>query len=946
MKKKVLAARLIGADATERQSLMTGHVSLLDAELAAELKALFDRADAGDPAQAVRVAEALAAVSDFTGDDQITALAEWTGGIVALEAEGRADVAAGRLRQAASRFLALGEPLKAASVQVSLLQALAMLGEYEPALDCGLQARAVFLGHGDELAAGKIELNLGNLYCRRDRYPEAEQLHRAAQTRFAALGDQKLLTMAESCLALTLTYQYKFREAEPLYRQALARAEAAELGVAQAVIECNLGNLALFQGRYDQALDYLERSRRRYEDLEMPHESAISELELADAYLELNLAPEAAAIAARVVSVFDELGMRAEQARAAANHGRACLLLGKLEDAEQSLSSARALFAGEGNSVGEAAVRLTEAQILFLQGRFAEAADSAMQAETALAAAGSWGRQLLARWLRADCARKLGRWDEARQLLNATLRDAELQAIPQIACYCQTSLGELSAATGDAATAEHEFKRAVALIEEMRAPLPADEFRTAFVADKLTPYLELARLCLNDGATDRAAEALGYVERARSRALVEMMSGALAVRQKPRDAYEAELLAELEELRGELSWFYNQINRPPEDPAAANPANTAALFQAAREREDAILRLRRQLEQRGGSELPLAKAFDFDQLQTRLGADTALVEYFSLGEELLAFVVTDEGIGVARDLGNEQEIRAALDSLHFQLGSLRYGSEKTQRHLPRLLERARHYLTKLYDSLLRPMESRLGERRLVVVPHRALHYVPFHALHDGAEHVIERREVCYAPSAGVLLHCLSRPLPEFRRALLLGVPDEQTPRVRDEVLAVAPLFPESAVLLDDQATLAALRKQASSADLLHLACHGQFRQDSPLFSSLQLADGWLTVRDAAGLELNCGLVALSACETGVNLIAPGDELIGLARGFFSAGAPSLLVSLWKVSDESTAKLMTLFYERLRLGERPAAALRHAQRELMRQYPHPFFWSPFVLLGRW
>jgi len=154
------------------------------------------------------------------------------------------------------------------------------------------------------------------------------------------------------------------------------------------------------------------------------------------------------------------------------------------------------------------------------------------------------------------------------------------------------------------------------------------------------------------------------------------------------------------------------------------------------------------------------------------------------------------------------------------------------------------------------------------------------------------------------------------------------------------------VLLDDQATLVALRARAASADVLHLACHGQFRPDNPLFSSLQLADGWLTVRDAYSLELNCGLVTLSACETGASAVAPGDELIGLARGFFSAGAPSLLVSLWTVDDESTAALMTSFYTRLRAGDRPAAALRHAQRELLSDHPHPFFWSPFVLIGRW
>jgi CHAT domain-containing protein len=91
---------------------------------------------------------------------------------------------------------------------------------------------------------------------------------------------------------------------------------------------------------------------------------------------------------------------------------------------------------------------------------------------------------------------------------------------------------------------------------------------------------------------------------------------------------------------------------------------------------------------------------------------------------------------------------------------------------------------------------------------------------------------------------------------------------------------------------------------------------------------------------------LSACETGVNAVSPGDELIGLARGFFSAGIPTLLVSLWTVDDEATADLMAAIYSRLRGGDTPAAALRFAQRELMHRQPHPYFWSPFMLLGRW
>jgi CHAT domain-containing protein len=171
-------------------------------------------------------------------------------------------------------------------------------------------------------------------------------------------------------------------------------------------------------------------------------------------------------------------------------------------------------------------------------------------------------------------------------------------------------------------------------------------------------------------------------------------------------------------------------------------------------------------------------------------------------------------------------------------------------------------------------------------------------------------------------------------------------RVHDEITALAPLFPEAQVLLDDQATRAALYAYAPTADVLHLACHGEFRPDNPLFSSLRLADGWLTARDAYDLDLRCGLIVLSACETGMTDIAPGDELIGLTRGFFAAGAPSMLVSLWNVDDDSTARLMIDFYKRLRAGDRPAAALRHAQCAALKQYAHSFLWSPFVLFGRW
>jgi CHAT domain-containing protein len=530
-------------------------------------------------------------------------------------------------------------------------------------------------------------------------------------------------------------------------------------------------------------------------------------------------------------------------------------------------------------------------------------------------------------------------------LFDSALRDSELNALPQLAQRCHTSLGLLYAKAGFIQDAEASFKRGIELIENLRALLPGDEFRTAFVSDKLIPYIELVRICLDD-SNSRVREALCYAERSRGRALADLLNGSTRFTPKPRDQFEADLFTRLEELREELSWFYSQINLPPGSTAHRAPAMMASLHASVRERESAVLEITRQLQHRGDKSLATVETLDVPALQYDLGTDTALVEYFSLDGELLAFVVTDKHVKVVRHLGREDQVGDVLERLQFQINSLRYGAARMRNHLDELTKRTRHHLGDLYNLLLEPVEKYIGERRLVVVPYRALHYVPFHALHDGSGYVIERREVCYAPSADVLRRCLAAPQHQLDHALLLGVSDAQAPRAREEILNLAPLFPSAEPLIGESATIEALRKSAARADILHLACHGQFRSDNPLFSSLRLADGWLTVRDTFDLELRCGLAVLSACQTGVNAVAPGDEIIGLARGFFSAGVPSLVVTLWTVDDEETATLMVDFYKRLLAGDRPARALRHAQREMIQRQPHPFFWSPFVLLGRW
>jgi CHAT domain-containing protein len=152
-------------------------------------------------------------------------------------------------------------------------------------------------------------------------------------------------------------------------------------------------------------------------------------------------------------------------------------------------------------------------------------------------------------------------------------------------------------------------------------------------------------------------------------------------------------------------------------------------------------------------------------------------------------------------------------------------------------------------------------------------------------------------------------------------------------------------LEEEAATVAAFTEAAPLHNVLHLACHGLFRADNPIFSSLKLYDGWLTAANVMPLRLDGALVTLSACESGRSQVLLGDEVVGLTRGFLGAGAATLVVTLWLVQDETTATLMADWYHRLRQGQSPTAALRAAQQALRETYRHPYFWAPFTVVGK-
>jgi CHAT domain-containing protein len=167
------------------------------------------------------------------------------------------------------------------------------------------------------------------------------------------------------------------------------------------------------------------------------------------------------------------------------------------------------------------------------------------------------------------------------------------------------------------------------------------------------------------------------------------------------------------------------------------------------------------------------------------------------------------------------------------------------------------------------------------------------------------------------------------------------PGAASEIDALARLYPSARRLVGAKATAAATAKAMDGAAQAHIACHGSFRADNPLFSALRLADGPLTLYDLEALDRAPRLVVLSACDVGLSGVLPGDELRGLATALLGLGTNTIVASVTPVPDEVVGALMVAFHEQLKAGRSPAEALASAERDLDAE---PGAGGGFVCLG--
>ena len=868
----------------------------------------------------------------------------------ALWASGSHALSVERHERALSLFESAGDDAQVARTLNAAIQPLILLGRYDEALRAGARAREIFQRIGDDLRLARLDLNLGNILHRQDRFVEALEAYERAGERVRSLGDIDGTVSALHNQAVTLTSLMRFPKALETYEsaRALSIEHAMPLKVAQT--DYNVAWLYYLRGEYARAIDLLRATAEASDREGDRYHSALCRLDLSEIYLEVGLNEDARELAEQARSRFVDLGNGYEAAKAQANIAIADGREGKISLASEMFEAAKARFIEEGNLVWPSLIDLYRATLLYQEGRLPESRLLAEQARAFFAQTSLTTKTALSHLLEARVALRLGELDSAR--IASDRAGAELHGLDAPALTYEMHLvrGQVHAASGDRAEAYGSYHLARQDAERLRGRLRGDELKIAFGSNKLEPYERLVELCIEDAESDprKHEEAFTYVEQAKGRSLLDLIVSPPGAPEAGEHA-ESPAACRIRTLREELNWYYHAAEREALKSGEPDPGRVERLQRELSQREKELARLQRELppvDQWAGGP-PESATATLEELRAALPAHAFLLEFFQVQDRIVLWCIGPKTLRVV-EVGSVERLQEHVQWLQFQIEKVRLGAGHARTFKPLLLESVRTHLQALHHELLGPVWHHIMGGHLVIVPHGFLHYVPYHALFDGQRYVIDRCTVSYAPSASVYAVAERQPLPTTevaQESLVLAVPDERAPLIEVEARQVAAVLPRAALYIGARATTEVFRSRAQSSRVVHIASHGRFRPDSPMFSAIRLADGYLTGHDLSRLALPAALVTLSGCATGQTVAAAGDEILGISRGLFAAGARSLLLSLWDVHDESTTAFMTSFYRALLAAGDTAEAARLAMLETKASHPHPYYWAPFALMGR-
>jgi CHAT domain-containing protein len=878
------------------------------------------------------------------------------------------------LDAAGDEFLAVGDEVSWARSRIGRISACLQLNRTGEALRDAAAAREVFVRYGKLMRAGQIDVSAAIINYEAGHFDQALRLFdRAIETYTRQGGKVELYTArAKANKAITLAAMGSFREAVTLHEQArttFAHYQGQEISVARQ--ELNIALIHASQGHFSQALLLFNNSRTIFQHHNMQFQASEVAQQTCLCLLRLNRVKEAYELAGETISYFRQYpGHLHNLAHSLMYQAEAAMLEGDFHDADEKLQEASTILEEIGFSSLASVVRLHQAELYFADGNLEASVREARHAADAFAERKALPQLAQAALLQARIAANLGDTTSAEYLCHQALDIAQGHDILDLAYRCDYLLGQISEYHGNLEEASKYYDRAMRGIDIVQSHLVMDE-RSSFLEDKGSIYKRAVILALKQGSIEKA---LVYVEKAKSRVLGDYLRNNIDIRMRAGDKAGEAILEDLSRLREEQAWFSNIVYEAEFESGLSDTAlmriQSMAPGQARQEmqkRERSIEHLLEQLQLRLAGDLvsrsrPQWTDSIIMQLWPKIEHTVLMLEYYLTEQDLYIFEITRDGVDVhvEKDVVPKLERLFSLWRTNLDLAAHASGARDRAQAFSGLQENCLGLLQRLYDVLLKPVSSALEHsEHVTIVPYGMLHYLPFHCLFDGVQFVVERHDVSYLPSAALMEICYQRgqragveriPL---KKSLIMGMSDGgRLAFAVQEAKAVAQELGASCIL-DQDATTTLLQVAGATSPIVHIAAHGLFRLDAPNFSHIKLADRQLSAIEVFNLDLSsCTLVTLSACETGRGIVGGVDEVIGLGRGFLYAGAASLMTTLWKVDDASSAELMEMYYKAL-LSEYGKAAslagaqrafLAHARTSVVPYRVHPYFWGGFHLIG--
>ncbi len=843
----------------------------------------------------------------------------------------RFDEALERLNEADEIANASDDATQQMQVSLAFVQPLARLGRFDDAKAWAERALECARRSGDSDGEGRAECNVG-VICRMQG--NTREAIRRFDRSLDLLENEAARAQIVSNRAEALLEIGSFDDAERAFAAAADSFDRLGMRHASAIARGNLADLLGRQGRLQEALDAFEAARRSAGDA-APGDAARLLSEEAEVVARMGALERADGLFAQAVAELDRHGLRVEATRARVRWAESLAALGETSRAEAVLEVA--VSAAEELNQPTLAARALCARARSLVQREAFI-DARACAERAIELGDDAPAELAeAHTTAAEAARLIGDLDAATLHADAAAALAREHALPLIMTATLAQSAEIAARLGDRETARTALSEALRVVEHQRGAFAVGGDRMTWLAQHIGLYRELLRLTLEiEGDTEAGvARALHIAEAARSRELLESLGG---VGEGSRDEdhtarriVHERAIVELLRRRGD------KADRDAADKAERELDAAAAGF-------DRSLRYR---------EL-LGSAPTLGEVRRVLRDTDAFVSYVPVGDRLGALVLR-------RDSASFVSLDTSIDDLWHLAESLLFEAELSVRRVvrsgtfadPAGEESLRGGFRRLYQATIEPIEGQLnGATRLLISPHGPLNAVTFNAAFDGAQYLVERREIAFVPSASLLVTPGPRPDESDTGLTSIGFSDAAAPRAEHEADRVADAWSAKAST-GREATSAAFANAFARSRVVHVASHARFPAGQPLDAGMLLADGWLTARRVYEMRSRGALVVLGSCGAGRSVVEVGDEFLGLSRAFLTAGASGVVAPMWSAGDAFSERFMQQFHASLRTGgndigrfvAEPAAALAQAQRASILQKHSPALWASFTMIGR-